>query len=170
MKKLLPFILAFLWMQSQAQEVLCDQTYTVGTHEEFEVAAPTTGGSLPAMAPLFMTTSADDIVLGQDSCFGMPCSHIVNNSILADTVTTCIDYTLTDSDSGVVDTLSCCFDQAWDESSQFWVRLNTVMSIQEMNQNAIYDDKIYDLFGRELPEAPFGQLYIQNRKKHFRYE
>jgi len=55
-------------------------------------------------------------------------------------------------------------------TSQFWVRLNTVMSIQEMNQNAVHDHKIYDLFGRKLPEAPFGQLYIQNRKKHFRCE
>lgn len=32
------------------------------------------------------------------------------------------------------------------------------------------DDKFYDLMGRELPEAPIGQIYIQNRKRHFRFE
>ena len=37
-------------------------------------------------------------------------------------------------------------------TSQFWVRLNTVMSIQEMNQNTVHDHNIYDLFGRELPK------------------
>jgi len=168
MKNALLLTLVLFWMQIHAQESLCDYTYTTGSQAEFEVAAPTTGNGLPEMVPLFMTTSADDIMLGQDSCFGMPCTHTVFNSILADTVTTCIDYALSDAASGVVDTLTCCFDQEWDASSQFWVRVEAPSNIQELVGMPTRDDRIFDLFGRELPEAPFGQVYIQNRKLHFR--
>jgi len=34
---------------------------------------------------------------------------------------------------------------------------------------AAMDNKIYDLYGRELSEAPFGQMYIQNKKKYIRF-
>lgn len=167
----LPFLLALVFIAPMhAQETLCDQTYTVGTQEEFEVAAPTTGGSLPMMAPLFMTTFAGEIMVGQDSCFGMPCSHHVYNTILVDTVTTCIDYTLTDAATGVIDTLNCCFDQAWDSESQFWLRVGNTSDIMELVNEFQTDHRMYDLMGRELREAPVGQLYIQHRKLHFREE
>ena len=34
---------------------------------------------------------------------------------------------------------------------------------------AAMDNKIYDVYGRELSEAPFGQMYIQNKKKYIRF-
>ncbi|MGB0462286.1 MAG: hypothetical protein ACPGOX_04565, partial [Flavobacteriales bacterium] len=44
---------------------LCDFIYTVGTQFEIEVAAPTTGNGLPPMAPVFISTSAGDLVLAE---------------------------------------------------------------------------------------------------------
>ena len=162
-----------LQMQAQVQETLCDYTYTVGTQDEFEIAIPitgnVTGSGLPEMSPLYAYTYVGEYMM-EDSCFGGPCTHVVYNASLTDTVTTCIDYTLTDSLSGEMDTLNCCFDQVWDATTQFWVRISGSVGIQELQAEHAGDDKFYDLMGRELPEAPIGQIYIQNRKRYFRFE
>ena len=34
--------------------------------------------------------------------------------------------------------------------------------------NKIVNNKMYDVYGRELLTAPIGQMYIQNRKKYIR--
>ena len=39
------------------------------------------------------------------------------------------------------------------------------VGIDEIETNPIYDNKIYDMLGRELKEVPIGQPYIQNGKK-----
>ena len=39
------------------------------------------------------------------------------------------------------------------------------VGIDEIETNPIYDNKIYDMLGRELKEVPIGQPYIQNVKK-----
>lgn len=37
--------------------------------------------------------------------------------------------------------------------------------IKELKNTIIMDNKIYDMFGRELEKVPIGQIYIRNRKK-----
>jgi hypothetical protein len=168
-KILMPAILA-LCLQVNAQETLCDLTYTVGTQGELEVAAPITGNGLPIMAPIYMTTFVGELVLGEDSCFSGPCTHVVNNSINADTITTCIDYSLTDASTAIVDTLNCCLIQVWDSTSQTWERVSEAVGIEELEVQVISDNRVYDLRGRELFQAPIGQIYIQNRKQYFRFQ
>ncbi|MDE0871953.1 MAG: hypothetical protein OSA37_08550 [Flavobacteriales bacterium] len=47
---------------------------------------------------------------------------------------------------------------------------NGVSGIFDVTPTAIeMDNKIYDLYGRELREAPIGQMYIQNKKKYIRF-
>lgn len=169
MRTILMAVIVAMGLQMQAQETLCDYTYTVGTQDEFEIAIPITGNGLPNMAPLYAYTYVGEYMM-EDSCFGGPCTHIVYNSILADTATTCIDYTLTDSLTGEMDTLNCCFDQVWDATSETWFKLSSSVGVHELQMEEAGDDKFYDLMGRELPEAPIGQIYIQNRKRHFRFE
>ena len=41
--------------------------------------------------------------------------------------------------------------------------------IEELKRTIIMDNKIYDMFGRELKEVPIGQIYIRNRKKFIRF-
>lgn len=40
--------------------------------------------------------------------------------------------------------------------------------MQELKRTIIMDNKIYDIFGRELKNVPTGQIYIQNKKKYFK--
>jgi len=40
------------------------------------------------------------------------------------------------------------------------------LGIDELENNPLHDNKIYDMLGRELKEAPVGQPYIRNGKKH----
>ena len=42
------------------------------------------------------------------------------------------------------------------------------LGIDELGINPVYDNKIYDMLGRELKVAPIGQSYIQNGKKRIR--
>jgi len=42
------------------------------------------------------------------------------------------------------------------------------VGIEELTPTMIGDNKIYDVYGRELITAPIGQMYIQNRKKYIK--
>ena len=166
-------IMLLLATQIQAQ-TLCDSnmTYTTGSQYQLEIAFPITGNSLPVMAPLYAITYGGQTTLGEDSCFSQPCNHIVYNynpttGMPYDTITTCLSYTLTDT-LGYVDTLNCCFNQVWD--GQAWMRMSMggTVGIEELTPTMIGDNKIYDVYGRELLTAPIGQMYIQNRKKYIK--
>ena len=172
MKKILMMVMVSLGLQLQAQ-TLCDSnmTYTTGSQYQLEVAIPVTGNSLPMMAPLYAVTYGDQTMLGEDSCFNQPCNHVVYNynptrGMPYDTITTCISYTLTDS-LGYVDTMNCCFNQVWD--GQAWMRMgNATVGIDELYNIEKQDYRIFDVLGRELIEAPIGEMYIQNRKKYIK--
>ena len=88
------------------------------------------------------------------------------------------------------DTLKVCFD-AWFYSTTFqgtvfwefcsqcdsiihdgtsWVLFNVsnTVGIEELMKNEGVNNKMYDVFGRELLTTPIGQMYIQNRKKYIK--
>ena len=113
MKKILFFLFIFLALKQQAQS-LCDYTYTIGNQSQFEVAIPTTGNGILNAVPLYAWTTVGTNTF-EDSCFSGPCTHIIYNPLLEDTVATCISYI----ENGV-DTFICCFEQYWD--GQFWQR------------------------------------------------
>jgi len=152
-------------MSDETDPPLCDFIYTVGTQFEIEVAAPTTGNGLAPMAPVFISTSAGDLVLAEDSCFAGPCSHLVSNAMGADTITTCIDYVVYGAEMCIMDTPTCCVTQVWNEESQSWQIAETASGIQiEPARNvvlypvptsgllnirgAVESVRIFDVFGR----------------------
>jgi len=49
------------------------------------------------------------------------------------------------------------------------LNLSNSVGIDEIIPNMTRNDKIYDLLGRELKEAPNGLPYIQNRKKYIKF-
>jgi len=166
-------VIVSLGLQLQAQ-TLCDSnmTYTTGSQYQLEIAIPQTGNSLPTMAPLYAVTYGGQTMLGQDSCFAGPCTHTVYNynpttGMPYDTITTCISYTLTDT-LGYVDTMSCCFNQVWD--GQAWMRMSMggTVGIEELYNTEKQDYRIFNVLGRQLIEAPIGEMYIQNRKKYIK--
>ena len=171
MKKVLLALLVLFGLQTQAQITLCDSnmTYTTGSQYQLEIAIPITGNSLPVMAPLYAVTYGGQTMLGEDSCFSGPCTHLIFNynpitGLPYDTITTCISYTLTDT-LGYVDTMSCCFNQVWDGIA--WMRMSSIgvpTSISELEVTKLNNNVMYDLLGRELTEIPVGKMYIRNNK------
>jgi len=157
-------ILFILLLATQIQaQTLCDYTYTTGSQYQLEVAIGQTGNSLPTMAPIYAVTYGGQAMLSEDSCFSGPCTHVVYNYNMStgmpyDTISTCISYTLTDT-SGYVDTLNCCFTQIWD--GQAWMLMSIPVGINEIT-NKLVNNKMYDLYGREIIKAK--GIYIQNRK------
>jgi hypothetical protein len=173
MKKILMMVMVSLGLQLQAQ-TLCDSnmTYTTGSQYQLEIAFPVTGNSLPMMAPIYAVTYGGQTMLGEDSCFNQPCNHVAYNynpttGMPYDTITTCVSYTLTDS-LGYVDTMNCCFNQVWD--GQAWMRMSMggTVSIEELYNTEKQDYRIFNVLGRQLIEAPIGEMYIQNRKKYIK--
>ena len=66
-----------------------------------------------------------------------------------------------------------CDDWVYDFQNQVWTRsteIQQTVSLEEYNLEQTFDNKIYDMLGKELSEAPIGQMYIQNRKLYFRNE
>ena len=46
--------------------------------------------------------------------------------------------------------------------------MGVLTSIKEVEANAVEDNKMYDLLGREIFEIQKGTIYIKNRKKYIR--
>jgi len=66
-----------------------------------------------------------------------------------------------------------CDSLVFNQNVYNWVPLSMSsqpLSINELTFNKVNDNKIYDMLGKELLEAPLGQMYIQNRKLYFRNE
>jgi len=63
-----------------------------------------------------------------------------------------------------------CDSIVYDQNSYSWVVFNTSnpTGIQELSNNTVIDNKIYDIYGRELLTTPKGVMYIQNRKKYIK--
>ena len=53
----------------------------------------------------------------------------------------------------------------WGSWTFVYNNFGLTVGIDEIETNPIYDNKIYDMLGRELKEVPIGQPYIQNGKK-----
>ena len=45
------------------------------------------------------------------------------------------------------------------------LNVSNTLGLNSLTPFEFEDDKMYDLLGRELKDVPFGQIYIQNRKK-----
>ena len=167
MKKAILILLVLLGLQTQAQILSpCDSTmsYTTGSQYQLEIAFGV-GGNTPSTwsAPLYAVTyDPNGNMLAEDSCFANACTHIIFNSVPYDTLTTCVSYITSDS-IGVIDTLMCCLNQYW--NGQYWARMMLTTNVQEVNTIKLINNKMYDLFGREILK-PKG-LYIQNNKLYY---
>jgi hypothetical protein len=73
-------------------------------------------------------------------------------------------FTVTDANGTILASGGSFGDK---ESVMFRTETNTV-GIEEINQAEHIDNRMYDLLGREIFEAPIGTMYIRNNKKHIR--
>ena len=163
MKKILLAVLVSLGLQTQAQNNLCDSlSYTV----------------LEGL-PLTVTGNVDGIMNMVDSiewvfsaCNSVACYTPQGNNPysfsqinMTDTVKFCYDAYVYTPNQMIV--CSHCDSLIFDYTDSTYVLFNrgNTVGIEELIKNeGMYNNKIYDMLGRELMDIPVGKMYIRNRK------
>jgi|TARA_R100000081_G_C4681293_1_gene97629 hypothetical protein len=145
MKKTILILLVSLGLQTQAQVNLCDSLTISGAQTQFQIEV----NGLNTFIVYWVTTSSDSVVFQEDS---MSIYQTVYNQ-LYDTLTTCITY-------GISTTNTCCVTWIWDGTS--WAKMMLITNIEEVNTTKLINNKMYDLYGREILK-PKG-LYIKNNQ------
>ena len=145
MKKTILILLVSLGLQTQAQINLCDSLTISGMQTHFTIEI----NGINTFVDYWVTTSSDSAVFQEDS---MSIYQIIYNQGY-DTLVTCITY----------DTNTCCVTWIW--NGTFWDKMMLATSIEEVNTTKLINNKIYDLFGREILK-PKG-LYIKNNKLYY---
>ena len=145
MKKLTLILLMIFSLNSWSQVSLCDSLIISGSQYQIGIAAYNTN----TIIDHWVTTCPGGNILAEDS---LVWSHVVFSNIAQDTLITCI----TSFQS------TCCVTWVWDGSS--WARMGTATNIEEIKNNNIYNNKIYDLLGRKLITPPSSGIYIRNNR------
>jgi len=167
MKKLIVAVIVSLGLQTQAQPTMCDSlSYSIFPNTILTVT-PSSGGLSSMVGAIdWSFTACNDVAcyVGQGTNpYSFPLIQI------SDTVKLCYDAFIYTLDSTMI-VCNYCDSLVYDFNLFTWVVMlrNTPTSISELS-NKIADNKMYDLFGRELLEAPIGKMYIQNRKKYINF-
>ena len=167
MKKRILAIIVSLGLQTQAQQTVCDSlSYSIFPNTILTVT-PSSGGLSSQVGVIDWNFSACNDVACYIAQGNNPFSFPLIN--MTDTVKLCYDAFVYALDSTVT-VCNYCDSVVYDFNLFTWVVMlrNTPTSIDELS-NKIADNKMYDLFGRELLEAPIGKMYIQNRKKYINF-
>jgi len=167
MKKLILAALVSLGLQTQAQQTVCDSlSYSIFPNTILTVT-PSSGGLSSQVGAIDWNFTACNDVACYPAQGNNPFSFPLIN--MTDTVKLCYDAFVYALDSTMT-VCNYCDSVVYDFNLFEWVVLlrNTPTSINELS-NKIADNKMYDLFGRELLEAPIGKMYIQNRKKYINF-
>ena len=167
MKKLILAVIVSLGLQTQAQQTVCDSlSYSIFPNTILTVT-PSSGGLSSQVGVIDWNFSACNDVACYIAQGNNPFSFPLIN--MTDTVKLCYDAFVYALDSTMT-VCNYCDSVVYDFNLFEWVVLlrNTPTSINELS-NKIADNKMYDLFGRELLEAPIGKMYIQNRKKYINF-
>ena len=167
MKKLILAVIVSLGLQTQAQQTVCDSlSYSIFPNTILTVT-PSSGGLSSQVGAIDWNFSACNDVACYIAQGNNPFSFPLIN--MTDTVKLCYDAFVYALDSTVT-VCNYCDSVVYDFNLFTWVVMlrNTPTSINELS-NKIADNKMYDLFGRELLEAPIGKMYIQNKKKYINF-
>jgi len=167
MKKLILAVIVSLGLQTQAQPTMCDSlSYSIFPNTILTVT-PSSGGLSSQVGVIDWNFSACNDVACYIAQGNNPFSFPLIN--MTDTVKLCYDAFVYALDSTVT-VCNYCDSVVYDFNLFTWVVMlrNTPTSIDELS-NKIADNKMYDLFGRELLEAPIGKMYIQNKKKYINF-
>ena len=167
MKKLILAALVSLGLQTQAQQTVCDSLSYFIFPNTILTVTPSSGGLSSQVGAIDWNFTACNDVACYPAQGNNPFSFPLIN--MTDTVKLCYDAFVYALDSTMT-VCNYCDSVVYDFNLFEWVVLlrNTPTSINELS-NKIADNKMYDLFGRELLEAPIGKMYIQNRKKYINF-
>ena len=171
MKKLLLAVLVLIGLQTQAQQAApyfcCDSiTYWTDQSQGFNVGLDTTG----------IVHNPDSIEVWWAVCANGQCYPGQGMYAYFPQVTTSdtlkVTYDVMIYENGVI--VEVCTVEDWlvfDQNRFSWVLLNMIPTslpgfVIEEDGIRWWNNKIYDLQGRELKEIPVGKMYIREGKLH----
>ena len=168
MKKVLLVLLITFTLQTKAQNPFCDSLgYTLGQGQVFNMSFDTSA--------MWISTPVDSIDVLWSVCNSITCYNEEGMTAYfqliqqTDTIKVCYDtyvYSL-----GQYEFCTDCDSLIYNQNTFSWVMFSAQgnsTNINEMMIDKIVDNKIHDVYGRELLVAPIGQMYIQNKKKYFK--
>jgi hypothetical protein len=104
-----------------------------------------------------------------------PHSWILNPVLCDDTITICwsaelVSFSNPNTLCNMNGNSLICDDWVFNTSTGEWEKIFSIAGLGQVDlQYFLPDNKIYDLMGRELNEAPSGTFYIKNREKHYKW-
>ena len=161
-KKIIFTLLMGLGFQAQAQVMYCD-SISYGTSSTINFPLSVSGtANIPG------TVTWDWSVCDANMCY---ISSGINASFgqvcLTDTLKVCYDVTI--DINGFTYVCSGCDSLVYNPNTYQWEKITAQpLAVMELKPNAINDNKMYDLLGREIFEAPLNEMYIKNNKKCIR--
>jgi len=164
MKKILFILLIALGLQTQAQVMYCDSiSYTTSSTINFPLSV---SGSGTANIPGIVTW--DWSVCDANMCYISSGIYASFGQVsLTDTLKVCYDVTI--DISGFTYICSGCDSLIYNPNTYQWEKITAQpLTVMELKPNDINDNKMYDLLGREIFEAPINEMYIKNNRKCIR--
>ena len=168
MRKVLLVLLVALALQIQAQNPLCDSLgYTLGQGQVFNVSFDTSA--------MWISMPVDSIEVLWSVCNSSTCYNEEGMTAYfqliqqTDTIKVCYDSYIYYGSQ--YEFCTDCDSLIYDQNTFSWVTFSTqgnTTNISELMNEKIDDNKIYDVYGRELLSPQFGQMYIQNKKKYIK--
>ena len=159
MKRLIFILLVLLGLQTQAQVMYCDSiSYTASTTLNYPITLSGTTSNIPG------TVSWSWQVCNATLCYsGSGQTASFNQVSLTDTLKVC--YLVTIDVNGVVYTCNHCDTLIYNPNTYQWeISQPNPLSIESIKYVNYIDNKIYDLFGRELNAIPSRKMYIRNNR------
>ena len=164
MKKILFILLIALGFQTQAQVIYCDSiSYTTSSTINYPFGVTGLGtANIPGTVTWTWTVCNSTMCYsgsGPNTGFGQVS--------LTDTLKVCYDVLI--DINGFTYVCSNCDTLVYNFNSYQWEKVTAQpLTVMEIKPNAVDDNKMYDLLGREIFEVPIGAVYIKNRKKFIR--
>ena len=162
-KKILFLLSIAFGLQSQAQVVYCD-SISYATSSTINCSFGVTGyiPNIPGTVDWTWT------VCDASMCYSSSGASAYFNQVpLTDTLKVCYDVII--DINGFTYVCSGCDDLVYNPNTYQWEKITAQpLAVMEIQSDAINDNKMYDLLGREIFEAPTGTVYIKNRKKYIR--
>lgn len=161
-------VLLGLQLQAQNQLVTCDSLgWTQYPVTGLSITLDTTGATMSPVDSVAVIWSVCDNQICYPGTGMTDYFPFVN---MQDTLSVCIstEFYYVPQFNQIIEYCYTC-DSIFHNGND-WVSINdsNTVGIEELILDQLNDNKIYDLLGRELLEAPIGKMYIQNRKKYIK--
>ena len=160
-------LLVLAGLQSQAQPSICDSLSIVGS--QLNLTVEPIYDTLLYDIDYIWSSSLEENILEFDSCFWGSCILNIYNynnttGLSYDTLFFSIQYIDTLWNSYACTSPLIWNGISWTNSGPYGDQTQSPTGIE--NINPIYDNKIYDIMGRELLEIPSNMMYIKNYQLH----